>query len=60
MKAWEEAKQPDGQYGGLDLEAMERLLKMEPKVECTLDSMTLQVHDAASTPGSLLFVDRGK
>ncbi|XP_035761961.1 uncharacterized protein LOC118453921 [Neolamprologus brichardi] len=38
---------------------MERLLKMEPKVECTLDSMTLQVHDAASTPGSLLFVDRG-
>ncbi|XP_013124097.1 uncharacterized protein LOC102080467 isoform X1 [Oreochromis niloticus] len=57
--AWGEAKQPDGQYGGLDLEAMERLLKMEPKVECTLDSMTLQVHDAASTPGSLLFVDRG-
>ncbi|XP_039457714.1 uncharacterized protein LOC116320423 isoform X4 [Oreochromis aureus] len=57
--AWGEAKQPDGQYGGLDLEAMERLLKMEPKVECTLDSMMLQVHDAASTPGSLLFVDRG-
>ncbi|XP_030607397.1 titin-like [Archocentrus centrarchus] len=38
---------------------MERLLKMEPKVECTLDSMKLQIHDAASTPGSLLFVDRG-
>ncbi|GLD51258.1 protein piccolo-like protein [Lates japonicus] len=32
---------------------------MEPKVECTEDSMKLQVQDAASTPGSLFFVDRG-
>lgn len=39
---------------------MERLLKMEPKVECTGDSMKLQVQDAASTPGSLFFVDRGE
>ncbi|XP_035526366.1 proteoglycan 4-like [Morone saxatilis] len=39
---------------------VERLLKMEPKVECTANSMKLQVQDAASTPGSLLFVDRGR
>ncbi|XP_051257956.1 uncharacterized protein LOC127364437 isoform X2 [Dicentrarchus labrax] len=32
---------------------------MEPKVECTGNSMKLQVQNAASTPGSLLFVDRG-
>lgn len=33
---------------------------MEPKVECTGDSMKLHVQDSASTPGSLFFVDRGK
>ena len=38
---------------------MKQILKMEPKVECTGDSMKLQVQDAASTPGSLFFVDRG-
>lgn len=43
-----------------DSTAVERLLKMEPKVECTGDSMQLQVSNAASTPGSLFFVDRGK
>ncbi|XP_037644368.1 uncharacterized protein LOC119499192 [Sebastes umbrosus] len=32
---------------------------MDPKVECTGDSMKLQVQDAASTLGSLFFVDRG-
>ncbi|XP_019958155.2 protein piccolo-like [Paralichthys olivaceus] len=39
--------------------AVEQLLKLEPKVECTGDSMKLQIQDAASTPGSLFFVDRG-
>ncbi|XP_035993812.1 uncharacterized protein LOC105925180 isoform X3 [Fundulus heteroclitus] len=39
--------------------AMESLLKMESKVECMQDSMKLLVHDAASTPASLIFVDRG-
>lgn len=38
---------------------MDSLLKMESKVECTQDSMKLLVHDAASTPASLIFVDRG-
>ncbi|XP_041659612.1 titin-like [Cheilinus undulatus] len=42
-----------------DNTAVEHLLKMEPKVECTGDSMKLQVQGAASTPGSLLLVDRG-
>ncbi|MED6276563.1 hypothetical protein CHARACLAT_004252 [Characodon lateralis] len=39
--------------------AMESLLKMESKVECTQDSMKLLVHDVSSTPVSLIFVDRG-
>ncbi|CAJ1071957.1 protein piccolo-like [Xyrichtys novacula] len=61
---WEESKQTKTQDHGLskqkqDNAAVERLLQMEPKVECTRDSMKLQVQDAASTPGSLLFVDRG-
>ncbi|TDH06010.1 hypothetical protein EPR50_G00128550 [Perca flavescens] len=42
-----------------DNAAVERLLLMDPKVECTGDSMKLQVQNAASTPGSLFFVDRG-
>lgn len=43
-----------------DSTAVERILKMEPKVECTGDSMQLQVSNAAASPGSLFFVDRGK
>lgn len=43
-----------------DNPAVEQLLKMEPKVECTSDSMKLQVQDFASTPGSLFYVDRGR
>lgn len=39
--------------------AMENLLKMESKVECSQDSMKLLVHDATSTPESLILVDRG-
>lgn len=39
-------------------ETVERILKMEPKVECTGESMRLNVQD--STQGTLLFVDRGK
>ncbi|XP_029931057.1 nascent polypeptide-associated complex subunit alpha, muscle-specific form-like isoform X2 [Myripristis murdjan] len=42
-----------------DRAAVQRLLQTEPKVECTGESMRLQVQDADSTPGSLLFVDRG-
>ncbi|XP_057713654.1 nascent polypeptide-associated complex subunit alpha, muscle-specific form-like [Corythoichthys intestinalis] len=33
----------------------DQLIKMDPKVECTADSMKL----VASAPGSLIFVDRG-
>ncbi|XP_008284585.1 uncharacterized protein LOC103360537 [Stegastes partitus] len=43
-----------------DHTAVQQLLKMEPKVECTGDSMKLLVQDAASTSGSLFFVDRGR
>lgn len=39
---------------------IERLLRMEPKVECTGDSMKLLVQGATSTPATLLFVDRGE
>uniref|UniRef100_A0A3B4U4P5 Uncharacterized protein n=1 Tax=Seriola dumerili TaxID=41447 RepID=A0A3B4U4P5_SERDU len=61
---WVEPKHLKGQGEGFsmlrpDAAAVERLLKMEPKVECTVDSMKLQVQDVASTQGSLLFVDRG-
>lgn len=55
-------RQPKRQDDGsskTDNYAVERLLKMEPKVECTGDSMKLQVQNAASTPGSLFLVDRG-
>ncbi|XP_049453901.1 uncharacterized protein LOC125901924 isoform X2 [Epinephelus fuscoguttatus] len=63
---WGEPKQPKGQVSGVSRPnsetysaVVERLLRMEPKVECTGDSMKLQVQDAASTCGSLFFVDRG-
>ncbi|XP_020506240.1 uncharacterized protein [Labrus bergylta] len=61
---WGESKQPDGRDHDLsrqrrDYAAVKHLLQMDPKVECTGNSMKLQVQDAASTPGSLLFVDRG-
>ncbi|XP_034558547.1 protein piccolo-like [Notolabrus celidotus] len=61
---WEQSKQHKGQVQGFseqkqDTSTVERLLQMEPKVECTRDSMKLQVQDAVSNPGSLLFVDRG-
>ncbi|XP_042285497.1 titin-like isoform X2 [Thunnus maccoyii] len=59
---WEMSRQPKGQGDGsskADNSAVERLLKMEPKVECTGDSMKLKVQDAASTSGSLFLVDRG-
>lgn len=60
LKAWGQPKQPKENGPTADNAAVERLLKMEPKVECTGDSMKLQVQDAASTPGSLFFVDRGE
>ncbi|XP_032388297.1 bromodomain-containing protein 4-like [Etheostoma spectabile] len=58
---WEDPKQLQRQSDGFskpDNAAMEQLLLMDPKVECTGDSMKLQVQNAASTPGAL-FVDRG-
>ncbi|KAM7401042.1 hypothetical protein PAMA_005305 [Pampus argenteus] len=60
---WGVSLQPKGQGDGfsiMDNSAVERLLKMEPNVECTGDSMKLEVRDAASTSGSLFFVDRGR
>ncbi|XP_036940132.1 uncharacterized protein LOC119011266 isoform X1 [Acanthopagrus latus] len=61
---WAQLKRPQGQVDGSSESkpedaAVKRLLKMESKVECTGDSMKLEVQDAASTPGSLFFVDRG-
>ncbi|KAF3699091.1 Profilin-2 Profilin II [Channa argus] len=41
-----------------DSAAVDRLLLMEPKVECTADAMQLQFHNDAFNPGSLIFVDR--
>lgn len=38
---------------------MERILKMEPRVECSADSMKLKVQNYAATPGSLFLIDRG-
>ena len=63
-KGWAQLKRPQGQVDGSseskpENAAVKRLLKMESKVECTGDSMKLEVQDAASTPGSLFFVDRG-
>lgn len=65
LKGWGGPKQPtvwgdDLSRPNPDSTAVEQLLKMEPEVECTEDSMQLQVRNAASTPGSLFFVDRGK
>ncbi|XP_028987907.1 uncharacterized protein LOC114844593 [Betta splendens] len=42
-----------------DSRAVEQLLKLEPEVECTGDSMHLNVRNPGSTPGSLFLVDRG-
>lgn len=38
---------------------VERILKMEPKVECSANSMRLKVQNYAATPGSLFLIDRG-
>lgn len=65
LKGWGHPRQPERQVDGLSKlkpndAAVERILKMEPKVECTGDSMKLHVQDSDSTPGSLFFVDRGE
>lgn len=39
---------------------VDQILKMEPKVECSADSMKLQVQNSAATQGSLFLIDRGK
>ncbi|XP_041848161.1 uncharacterized protein LOC121644337 isoform X2 [Melanotaenia boesemani] len=58
---WWQNKELGGQDDGSkpDIAAVQRVLKLDPKVECTGNSMKLLVQDAASTPASLLFVDRG-
>nr|XP_057924139.1 trithorax group protein osa-like [Doryrhamphus excisus] len=59
---WEMSKQPSGPEDGFskpDQAIVEQLLQMDPKVECTADSMKLQVREISSTPGTLLLVDRG-
>lgn len=38
---------------------VEQILKMEPRVECSADSMKLKVQNSAATPGSLFLIDRG-
>ncbi|XP_072296570.1 uncharacterized protein [Eucyclogobius newberryi] len=43
-----------------DNTAVERLLKMDPTVDCSGNYMRLKVQDADSKPGALLFVDRGE
>lgn len=65
VKAWEDPKHPTDWGAGYsslspDSRAVEQLLKLEPEVECTGDSMQLNVRNPASTPGSLFLVDRGK
>lgn len=39
--------------------SVERILKMQPKVECSAHSMKLEVQNSDSTPGSLFLIDRG-
>ncbi|XP_031711040.1 ras-associated and pleckstrin homology domains-containing protein 1-like [Anarrhichthys ocellatus] len=63
---WGEAMQLKGRGDGFsrpnlkpESAAVDRLLKMDPRVECTGDSMKLRVQYGDSTPGSLFFVDRG-
>ncbi|XP_047444692.1 uncharacterized protein LOC125010262 [Mugil cephalus] len=58
---WIETEQPSrqGTMSKPDSAAVQRLLKMEPNVECTGDSMKLHVASAPSTWGSPFFVDRG-
>ncbi|XP_054624187.1 titin-like isoform X2 [Dunckerocampus dactyliophorus] len=50
---------PEDVFSKPDQAIVEQLLQMDPKVECTADSMKLQVQDISSTPGSLILVDRG-
>ncbi|XP_028329087.1 uncharacterized protein LOC114479549 [Gouania willdenowi] len=59
MGEWARPTQQTGQMNRpmQDMATVQRLLQLEPKVECTVDSIMLQLHDAASTP--LIFVDRG-
>uniref|UniRef100_A0AAY5L4T7 ZP domain-containing protein n=1 Tax=Esox lucius TaxID=8010 RepID=A0AAY5L4T7_ESOLU len=59
---WNESERTEREADGLassNRAAVERLLKMEPRVECVGDSMKLKVHDTGSKPGSLFFVNRG-
>ena len=40
--------------------AVQKLMQTEPNVECTGDSMKLNVKGSFFTPGALFVVDRGK
>lgn len=39
--------------------SVERILKMQPKVECSAHSMKLEVQNSDSAPGSLFLINRG-
>ncbi|XP_061694169.1 adhesive plaque matrix protein-like [Syngnathoides biaculeatus] len=54
---WQPSLQED--FSKDDKVLTDQLIKMDPKVECRANSMKLQVQDFASTPGSLILVDRG-
>ncbi|XP_061746554.1 histone-lysine N-methyltransferase 2D-like [Nerophis ophidion] len=58
---WDMSVQPSGPAGFFrpDQRNVKQLLQMDPKVECTADSMKLQVQHTISSPGSLILVDRG-
>lgn len=58
-KGWDFYRQAGMQDEHFSKEVRYQLIKMDPKVECTTDSMKLQVQDVASTPGSPIWVDRG-
>ncbi|KAM9719763.1 uncharacterized protein ACNS7B_020451 isoform 1-T1 [Menidia menidia] len=58
---WWQSKELSGQGGKQEpgVAATQHVLEMDPRVECTGDSMKLLVQGATSPPDSLLFVDRG-
>ena len=61
---WDEAEahfraQGDGADGTVQV-SVQKLMQTEPNVECTGDSMKLNVKGSFSTPGALFVVDRGK
>ncbi|XP_077580504.1 uncharacterized protein LOC144201637 [Stigmatopora nigra] len=52
---WQQQERPSKS----DQRLADRLLKMDPTVECTSDAMKLRVHRDSFAPRPLVFVDRG-